>query len=98
MDWVVIAALVVVLYVIRNLEVVTIKFKRREEPPNFDSTVNNKQLKQYLEAKTIVGHKSSPSKVISGWATADSKAPRSLRPKLPPLGATTFACKRGFPR
>jgi hypothetical protein len=45
MDWVVIAALVVVLYVIRNLEVITIKFKNREEPPKVETTVNDKQLK-----------------------------------------------------
>ena len=46
MDWVGIAAVAVVLYLIRNLEVITIKFKNREEPPRIETTVNDKQLKE----------------------------------------------------
>jgi hypothetical protein len=46
MDLVVIAAVAVVFYVIRNLEVITIKFKNREEPPKIETTVNDKQLKE----------------------------------------------------
>lgn len=44
MEWILIAAIAAILVIVRNLDVITIKFKDREQP-KVEKTVTRKSLK-----------------------------------------------------